>query len=787
MSEWLDDPQLLSTFKAEAGERIESLSRGLLRLETQPNNPEVVAEIFRDAHTLKGSAGMMGFDDLKELAHAIEDVLGELRSGLREASGELIDVLLASVDSFKEVLSKSLVGERASGELERIIPRLKGEPVETLPLADEAGSEPDDCDNTLSGLFGEKDRRKEPAESGPSATPQEIGDPFLGRTDEGGHGHETAQESTLEAGVHAEAPSSSRKGPHLEESIRVNLGKFDSLLNLVGEAVISQSKTEQHIRDLIFLATDSKDAELSAERVKRLIKNPSWEERGKDALVDEVLLLCNSVGRINDTLLHRTNEFGKLLGETALITHELQESAMSVRMLPIGTVLAPLSRVVRDLCRQQGKEAQLVLVGEGTELDKRVMEQLADPLLHLVRNAVDHGIEAPSERRSCGKPSVGTVSISTYQQGNQIVIEVKDDGKGIDPQTVKEVAVRRGLIDDPDNFPDDQAIYLLFRSGFSTSRLITDVSGRGVGLDVVKTNVEKLQGHLQIESEPGEWTRFVVTLPVTLAIFPALLVRAGEQKFAIPLAAVEEAVVVAPEDISTVEGKEAITVRGSTLPLARLSEILDIADDDHMERRPVVITSTVSRRMGFVVSELIGQQEVVIKTLGDFVSRVRKVAGATILGSGDVVLVLDVGDLVQAARERHRPSAGQAAPRRRDQASILVAEDSLTIRELERTILQTAGYDVEVAPDGLEAAGKIGSKDFDLVVTDVEMPGMDGFSLCRHIRENERSKDIPVIILTSRASDDDKRRGIEVGADAYLVKSAFDQGNLLDTISRLIG
>jgi two-component system chemotaxis sensor kinase CheA len=449
--------------------------------------------------------------------------------------------------------------------------------------------------------------------------------------------------------------------------------------------------------------------------------------------------------------------------------------------------------MIRDLAREQGKQVTLTIDGGETELDKRVLEQIKDPLIHLLRNGVDHGLETPAEREKAGKPAEGHIVLSASQQGNRIVIMVNDDGRGLDLETIRTSAIRKGLLrmNEIEKLSDADTANLIFNSGLSTSKIITDISGRGVGMDVVRQNVEELHGTLEVDFEPNQGTTFTMTLPLTLASSRGLLVRAGEQIFALPLTSVERMLQIKSSAVASVEGKEAITYQGKPVAVAWLTDLLELPSGPrNTDQLTVVIVAVAEKRLGLVVDDLAGEQEIVIKNLGRQLAKVAGIAGATLLGSGQVILVLHVADLIKlAARTRSRSHVVTDADHKEtdQRKTILVVDDSITTRTLEKNILEAVGYEVKLATDGKEALGVLATDGLPhLIVSDINMPRLDGFELTSRIKQDDRYTDIPVILVTSLDSPADKARGIEVGADAYIVKSSFDQGNLLDTIEQLV-
>jgi two-component system chemotaxis sensor kinase CheA len=456
-------------------------------------------------------------------------------------------------------------------------------------------------------------------------------------------------------------------------------------------------------------------------------------------------------------------------------------------MVPVATVTDQLNRTVRDLARSLGKVVHWEVRGGDTELDRGVLHQLSDSLIHLVRNAVDHGIESPDDREAAGKPRQATIRLHAMQLGSEVIIAVTDDGKGIDVDRVRSQAARQGF--ESADLSDDDALQLVFRSGLSTSRFVTDISGRGVGLDVVRTSVEAVRGRVEVRSQHGGGTEFRVVVPVTLAVLPCLLVVVGGQRFALALHSV---VLAQTDDAATqahAEGRSVIWIDGQPVPVSGLAETMSMAPTEP-QNGPVVVLSGTSHRHAFQVDRLIGQRDVVVKGISRLLSRLEVIAGASVEPDGSILLVLDAPGLVDRARRTKGTAAGtghraEQSPVR--DASLLVVDDALTVRELQRTILERAGYRVRVASDGIEALAMLAQEASDLVLTDVEMPTMDGFGLTEAIRAHATLSNVPVLILTSRSSDADRLRGLEAGADGYIVKSAFDERGLLTAIERLLG
>jgi two-component system chemotaxis sensor kinase CheA len=463
------------------------------------------------------------------------------------------------------------------------------------------------------------------------------------------------------------------------------------------------------------------------------------------------------------------------LGERLLI--ELKDAAIGMRTLPLSSITGPMPRAVRDMALAEGKQAELRIVGLDTELDRVILESLADPLVHLLRNAVAHGIEDPVEREGAGKPVTGLIELRALQKGGSVEVVVVDDGRGVSRETLAE-GTRIGSLAE-----------VLAAAGFSTAEEVTGLSGRGVGLDAVKRHVESFGGSLEVRSEPGQGTQVLLLLPLALALIDVLLIERGKQIFGVPLASIEEVVIA--DDRLSLEGRPALNLREQAVPLIDLADLIGAAAHALPAHSPAIVISTAGRRIATLCDRLLGQDEVVVKPLGPLLASLHhRYLGAAILGDGRIALLLDPGNLVRA---QHSPRTRAEAPPTPQTSTtmgpkVLVVEDSFTVRELQRSILEAAGYRVETARDGREGLEcLLADSEIELVLTDIEMPEMDGFELTRAIRASAERGSTPIVILTSRNDEHDRRRGLEAGADAYMVKRSFDQHTLLETVERLVG
>jgi two-component system chemotaxis sensor kinase CheA len=568
--------------------------------------------------------------------------------------------------------------------------------------------------------------------------------------------------------------------------VRVAVAKLDALMNQVGELVVARIAADQRVGELRGLQEELAQWDLAwrAARPGRHSPDPAALARFVEAGAGRLAGIRRQV----DGLARGCQAEGRRLGQAV---DELRDEVRRARMLPVATVFDGFPRLHRDITRELGKEADLEVRGGDVEVDRAVLEQLRAPLTHLLRNALDHGLEPAEARARSGKPARGSVVVAAVQREGVLQVEVADDGAGIDPARVRARALERGLLapEAAERASDREVLDLVFSSGFSTAARVTGLSGRGVGLDVVRDHVERLHGTITLDTQVGRGTRFLLELPLTVATTLCLLVGAAGRPFGLPATSVMRIERVRPEDLGWAGGHRVVPVDGRPVPLVPAAALLGLDQRQAADAGTVVVVGSAERRTALTVEALLGVQEVVIKPLPPPFVRVAGTAGAATLASGEVVMILNAADLTRpggaraAAAAEPAPAAGDPPPQ---QASVLVVDDSAVTRTLEKGILEAAGYQVRVAADGVAALELLRREPCDLVVTDVEMPRMDGFALTAQVRADDRLRDLPVVLVTSLDSDDDRRRGVEVGADAYIVKGAFDQDRLLETIGRLV-
>jgi two-component system, chemotaxis family, sensor kinase CheA len=748
--------RLLAIFKIEAQEHVDAIASGLLELEKASDDQVragLLDQTFRSAHSLKGAARAVNVTDVEALCQAVESVFAALKSSKITSTPELFDLLHQVVDGLGMLLDFSSSSNKKP-ETEKLIRSLEA---------------------SLTATAATKNK---PAIA-PADPPKQI----------------------------APTPVEEKEKRLSLETVRVSTLKLDSVLRQAEEMLILKQATLQQTARLSQISRTPSEwkkrwARLRPDlrRIERSLKGGETEN-GSHAADPQLARMVEFLDWSRDFVDSLESELTNLSQlttrdqrSTAAMIDSLLDEMKKIVMQPFSTLLDVIPRLAREVSRNEGKEVELAVSGGDVEIDRRILEQMKDPVIHLVRNCIDHGIEMPTERQRRGKPAQGKITIEiSARNGANVELLISDDGGGIDVEKVKDAARKQRVLSPEkiEALDTRETLQLIFQSGLSTSPIVTDISGRGLGLAIVKEKVEKLNGTLTVDSERGQGTSFRMTLPLTLARFHGVLVRASEQIFVLPTSYVERVIRLAQDKIKTIENREAITLDGQVVALARLHEILDLNAPEAgraTDNLHVVVLNSDHQRIAFVVEDVLQEQEVLVKTLGKHLEHVRNIAGATVLGTGRVAPILNVPELIQSvilgsksSSYKPRVVAEEMAGRKK---SILVAEDSITSRTLLKNILETAGYEVETSVDGVDALTKLRSGQFDLVVSDVDMPRMNGFGLTSKIRADKRFIELPVILVTSLDSREDREHGIDVGATAYIVKSSFDQSNLLEMIRR---
>ncbi|ERJ23058.1 Signal transduction histidine kinase CheA [Campylobacter concisus UNSW1] len=763
-----DMKEIMEDFLIEAFELIEQIDHDLVELESNPEDLELLNRIFRVAHTVKGSSSFLNFDVLTELTHHMEDVLNKARKGELKITPDIMDVVLESVDMMKGLLesirdngSDSAAGidiknicvrltQISEGEAPSAAPEAPAVPVpepvkEPEPAAPAEEAAPEVSDAELSKLSDSEveaeierllkvrkaeDQARRASKGIAPKSPEEIA-PAASAAPAPAPKPAPSRERDADKKVPA---ASSSSAVAQEQTIRVEVKRLDHLMNLIGELVLGKNRLLKIYDDV--------------------------EERYEGEKFLE--------------------ELNQVVSSLSLVTTDIQLAVMKTRMLPIAKVFNKFPRMIRDLSRDLGKQIDLEISGEETELDKSIVEEIGDPLVHIIRNSCDHGIEDPETRKAMGKPEKGLVQLKAYNEGNHIVVEIVDDGKGLDADMLKSKSIEKGIITEreADAMSEKEAFGLIFRPGFSTAAKVTNVSGRGVGMDVVKTNIEKLNGIIDIESEVGKGTVMKLKIPLTLAIIQSLLVGTQEEFYAIPLASVLETVRVPIDDIYTIDGKNVLRLRDEVLSLVRLSDVFGVEKVfDGGDHTYVVIIGVAEAKLGIIVDTLVGQEEIVIKSMGDYLQNIPGIAGATIRGDGRVTLIIDVGAMMEMAKDikvdiRAEIEDSTKAKEKPSDYKVLIVDDSKMDRTIMQKALEPTGVTIIEATNGVEALNviKSGEHSFDAILIDIEMPRMDGYTLAGEIRKYSKYRNLPLIAVTSRTSKTDRLRGVEVGMTEYITK-----------------
>ncbi|OGW34219.1 MAG: hypothetical protein A2X58_06725 [Nitrospirae bacterium GWC2_56_14] len=902
-----DKSGIIEFFLIEAGEHIQNLNKGLLSLEKDPKNSGMIDELFRAAHTLKGSAAMMGFQGISDVAHKAEDMLGQFRAGSAPIRKDTLNFLFDSVDAINILVDgvssnkpeDPLLVESISQSYKDVVDNLQkaaapatGGKAKDSPLSAPAAVPPpkkqrDELDEAWEKSFApvppggkaaappsaaktappappkkKKDEVDEAWErtfdigiSAPSQTPAGGTAPRFGKgplDDErkpfaaGGERAASPAAPTRPSDATAAAETASlrdeieaakkegtpeRRGIGRravdaidveKQFIRVNIERLDNLMNLVGEMIVNRNRLA---RQVDFIKSLREELAFSQGRLLHEIKkfeekyeytmnvetpgpqqpaaeqNQDFFELEFDRYDDFNLLsrklteITNDTNEIMTELAGFFDSFELDTARISTITTNLQDEITMARMVEMDKLYQLFQRPVRDLAQAENKKVNMVVKGGETKIDKTIFEIISDPLMHMIRNSISHGIETVENRKKAGKEPIGLILLNARHEGNNIVIEIEDDGRGMDPVVLRKAAVDKGFMStaEAQALSDTEVLNLIFRPGFSTTETVGKVSGRGVGMDVVSTHLAKINGRIEIKTEKGVGTKFVIRLPLTLAIAQALIIKFKDQELAVPMTLVEETTRFSEKDIQRAAGEEMVNLRGTLVRLHKLNEVLGIGKFPKKEdtyRHPTLILGMAEKRLALMVEDITGREEIVVKSLGDYLRSVKLFSGATISGEGNVRLIINVatlfGDEATVTMTANIVAGKETAPElSKRKPRILVVDDSISIRKYVQRFLDRVGYDVEVAPDGMEALNIMGKAKFDAVISDLEMPVMHGYDLMAEMKRNPALMNIPVVVLTSRAGDKHRQKAIEMGAQDYLVKP-FEEQEMLGVLKKVL-
>lgn len=720
--------KLLEVFKIELAEQTQIIIDGLLNLEkgnASPQDQEKIIEmIFRSAHNIKGTARGMGIPNLGDIAHHIETLFSSIQKKSLAVTPAIIDLCLEAVDCMRSAMLSFTEKKPLNFNLDRLLTRLQGNEIDTVPTPTPLIHEPE---------------------------------------------------------VAAEIKE--------YETIRVSISNLDRVSSLIEEMQVVKIAIDDQYADLTALTNKTKNLLQIGKQLNFSVQLKESSENFRklyQGSTDKLIEINSDAQNLQKNMHARINDL-------AILSDSLQEEVRMLRLVPASILLRTLPRTVRDLAKTLNKKVELKITGDGVKIDKIVLEGLQDPLTHLLRNAIDHGIEKAETRLQNNKPENGQIEIDIREEGDHITMRISDDGAGIDVNKIAAIAEQKKLVtpSELNIMSQTDILELLFRPGFTTKEIITDVSGRGVGLDVVKANLTNLKGQISITTEIGKGTTFLLRIPLTLASERGLVVKSGGQTLVVPISLVERVLLLPTSKIIDIESSQAILIDSHPIQLRVLADVIGLPKQDFLsqERLPIIVIRKGRHVIAFIVDEIMSEREIVIKPLHAPLINVACVAGGTLTGNGEIIIVLNVSDLMNMALRSDKQADiifKDAEEEPKKQPHILVVDDSITTRTLEKNILESKNYLVTTAVNGKEAWDLLQQHDFSLLITDVTMPIMDGFTLTEQVKQNDKLNKMPVIIVTSLGSDSEKKRGVDVGANAYIIKNEFESGTLLEIVEQLV-
>lgn len=758
-----DEMSMLELFQMESEELTGKLDRLILTLDEQGDKPDnSIREIFRIIHTIKGSARTLSIQEICDFAHAMEDYLAQVMSG-ETVGRDDVDYLLRTVDWLKYFIQLTVTEQPFPSNLETLIQSVKlGQEIQSLVSF---------------------------TENKPVGKPAKVNNLPLSNK-EVKLKKENKDIVPNQRAIPQEAIYDTSSGTQ-----RVSLRSLDSLLNLAGELYVKSTGIDRFKNDMFTaLETTARlvkySAALSSTMGARDFNHMENKKLRYKGPVEELVKLCSCLHQQVSTLFQTSDELNT---QFKRLTAELREEVMQIRMVPLSRLFDIFPRMVRDLSRSLDKKTQITIKGEDTRIDKAVIEVLKAPLQHLVRNAIDHGIESSDQRLSLGKPDMSTINLFAFQQGDEVIIRLEDDGQGINMEEIRAKIVDQNRLPHKEvvKLLDEELMEFLFIPGFSTRNQVNEFSGRGVGLDVVKSEIEKIGGNVMVDSIPDQSTSFSLRLPLNLAVTHTLQLEAGQQVYAFPASMVEEYLHICPREIQSIGGKQIFDYQDQVIAVAWLTQLMGIEESerDVDQSYPALLFKMDETKVAIIAERFIGQSEVMVKPLDKRLKKVANIAGASISNEGRIILVVDIIDILNTVREAHYDSESSTTEETEllmESKKVLVVEDSLTVREMQRRLLQNAGYEVTLAVDGLDGLNKIRRQSFDLIISDIDMPRMNGLDLTKTLKSDEKYCHVPLIIVSYKDRPQDKQAGMEAGADHYVTKSQFDSEEFLQFINRLI-
>lgn len=804
------DPIMLDIFRSEVAGNAQILNEGLLLLESEPGGAisETLDSLMRAAHSIKGAGRIVDLDPIVKVAHAMEDCFVAARRGEISLGARHVDVLLGAVDTLVRISTGAAgQGKKFMQQIDALVDAVRAICTGAPPPREPSPREPSPRESSPRESSPREPAAREPSppeaaaeESLPKAAADEVRVPEIEAAprSEAKQAPASAQPA-VGRGSAKERPADPKpseppaKGPAGKgRMMRVSAKKIERLIGLAGEVAVNTRWLPLFSDSLLALKKDQMELSAILEHIEDALQN------GSEKASELVYRARQKAKACNLFLVDRVNRLNTFISNTTSLSERHYQQAVGVRMRPFadGSDVRGLPRMVRDLARDLGKKVRLEVVGRATEVDRDILERLDAPLNHLLRNSVDHGIESPEERRAAGKPESGTIRLHVEHRSGMLMIRISDDGRGIDFERLKQKILKKGLASGElvERLSETELLDFLFLPGFSTAEKVTEISGRGVGLDVVHSMVHEVGGIVRAFSKQGEGITFIMELPLTLSVVRTLLVEIAKESYAFPLARIDRCLLISNEDIQRVEERQYFQYGGRNIALVNIHRVLEIAEAPERNAVfPVVVVSDRTDAYGLVVDNFLGECDLVVRPLDPRLGKVANYSAAALLLDGTPVLIFDVDDLVCSINNQlggkrlSSVSATDAKDAEKVQKRILVVDDSITVRELERKMLEHKGYRVDVAVDGMDGWNAIRSGHYDLIISDVDMPRMNGIEMVTQIRQHPDMKTLPIIIISYKDKEDDKLAGLQAGANYYLTKSSFQDRSFVDAVVDLIG